>query len=329
MRPSVLGHLETLALGGGWLGLFAPLAVLPALPSLALNALSTSPWMAAGKAHYSSLSLPFIAVGAAAGLRRLGPTRVSVASGALVLSGLVGYVLEGAGPFGANYAPATVSDHARLAAALADGLPRDVAISASSALVPRISSRPRVYVFPAVGDAEYVFLDLRSSPAPTSAGDVFLRVQSLLADGWRVDSARDGLVVLRRSGDDVPVEVPDLSSVMAAGADSGSVPSGSYLNGRVSLLSAALVAAPDGAVDVDGPRWILRTTWRAEQPLPSGTHIDFWLERRDGQPQHVWDVATLWWNPPARWAPGAPVTVDIPDVAVRQFLSWQAIWTVR
>ena len=70
-RPGVLGYLGTLALSGGWLGLLSPLALLPALPALALNVLSTSPWMAAGKAHYSSLILPFIAV-AGRRVRRLG-----------------------------------------------------------------------------------------------------------------------------------------------------------------------------------------------------------------------------------------------------------------
>ena len=67
----MLGYLGTLALSGGWLGLVSPLALLPAFPAVALNVLSTSPWMAAGKAHYSSLILPFIGVGAAAGLYRL------------------------------------------------------------------------------------------------------------------------------------------------------------------------------------------------------------------------------------------------------------------
>src|ERR1700730_17895506 len=68
VRPAVLGYLATLFLSGGWLGVLSPLALLPALPSLALNVLSNSPWMASGKAHYSGLILPFIAIGAAAGL---------------------------------------------------------------------------------------------------------------------------------------------------------------------------------------------------------------------------------------------------------------------
>jgi uncharacterized membrane protein len=346
LRPSVLANLGTLGLSGGWLGLLSPFALLPALPSLALNALSTSPWMAAGKAHYSSLILPFIAIGASAGLWRLsrcsnvmprilplrdGVSPAHLGSAALVLTGLLGYALEGAGPLGANYAPAQVTDHAQRAAVLADRLPADATISASSALVPRLSRRPHVYVFPAVLDADYVFLDLLSSPAPTSAGDVYLRVQGLLADGgWQVETADDGLVILQRSADDLPVDAVDLSRVMGpTNDDTAARPIGSYLDGQVSLLSAALVPSPDGAVDVDGPRWILRTTWRAEQQLPGGTHVDFWLDQRDGQPVHVWDIAALWWNPPERWTPGQAVTVDIADVPLHQFLSWQAVWTPR
>jgi hypothetical protein len=94
--------------------------------------------------------------------------------------------------------------------------------------------------------------------------------------------------------------------------------------GRVSLVSAVLVPSPDGAVDVDGPRWILRTTWRAEQPLAGSSRLDFVLTLRDGQQVRVWDIAPLWWNPPGRWPVGQAVTVDVPDVPIRQFASWQA-----
>ena len=318
-----------MALSGGWLGLSAPLALLPALPSLALNALSSSPWMAAGKAHYSGLVLPFIAAGAAAGLQRLrpAPRLLHLASLGLILSSLAAYLLEGAGPLAANYAPTSVNDHASRAAALAVNLPPDVAVSASSALVPRVSRRASVYVFPAVLNADFVFLDLRASPAPTSAGDVFMRVRALLSQGgWRVDSAQDGLLVLRRAADAPPVNVEDLSTVLTD-PDNVNLEETGAAYGSVRLLAAALVPSPDGAVDVDGPHWILRTTWRAERQLPSGTRLDFWIDRRDGQRQHLWDVASLWWNPPQAWTPGAAVTVDVPEVPVRQFQSWQATWS--
>jgi hypothetical protein len=51
--------------------------------------------------------------------------------------------------------------------------------------------------------------------------------------------------------------------------------------------------------------------------------LEFWLDLRDGQRAHIWDLADTWWNPPETWTPGQPVVIDALDVPVRQFLSWQ------
>ena len=45
---------------------------------------------------------------------------------------------------------------------------------------------------------------------------------------------------------------------------------------------------------------------------------------RYGQRLHFWDIPSLWWNPPDRWPAGQPISIDISDIPVRQFLSWQA-----
>ena len=159
-----------------------------------------------------------------------------LASGALVLTSVAGYVVAGAGPLGANYAPAIVTEHAVRAEALAESLPPNATVSASSALVPRISRRPGVDVFPAVLDAEYVFLDLQSSPAPTSAGDVYLRVRALLAaGGWNVDTAEDGFLVLHRAAEAPPTDVADLPS--SSGATSASNSSATNLSGATNPSS--------------------------------------------------------------------------------------------
>jgi hypothetical protein len=260
-------------------------------------------------------------VASAAGFRQLKsrPRLIRLATAGLALSSSVGYVLEGAGPLGGNYAPALVTDHARHAAALAAELPPEAAISASAALVPRVSARPRAYVFPAVLDAEYVLLDLQSSPAPTSAGDVFLRTKQMLeAGGWRLASFDDGLLLLQRDEAAPPIDLHPARPPTQGGTSNAS---------NVSLLAAEIVPSPVGAIDVDGPRWILRTVWRAPGALPAGTRLDFWIELRDGQQQRFWDVADLWWNPPDSWPPGQPVTVDVPDVPIRQFSSWRATWS--
>jgi hypothetical protein len=116
--------------------------------------------------------------------------------------------------------------------------------------------------------------------------------------------------------------------------DAGDMPKSSISNTQpptteaVSLVSASLVPSPDGAVDVDGPHWILRSVWQANQVLPSGTRLEFWVHLRDGQALHRWDLAELWWNPPEQWAPGVPVSVDVPDVPVRQFVSWHSQWSL-
>ena len=319
-RPAVGGYVATVLLSGGWLALFAPLALLPSLPSVALNVLSSSPWMASGQAHYSALVLPFVVLGAAFGLARLRRwTRVQLSAAvALACTSLFGYVLAGAGPLGANYAPATLSAHARATADLAASLPPAAAVSATSSLVPHVSQRSRVYVFPAVLDADYVFLDLRASPAPTSAGDVYLRIKKLLASGdYRIEHNADGLVLLAHGSEAVPSQ-PTGETVPSDAAGSGP-----------KLIDAQLVRSPIGAIDVDGPRWILRTTWQATQKLPEGERPQFWITLSTGETLHRWDIADLWWNPPDQWPIDQPVTIDVPDIPERTFVSWSANWSPR
>jgi uncharacterized membrane protein len=319
-RPEIVDYARTLLFSGGWLGILAPLSLLPALPSLALNTLSTSPWMATGQAHYSGLVLPFVILGAAAGLRRLNPRpRLQVAAGAaLVLTTLAAYLTQGAGPFAANYAPAALSTHARAARDLAASLPAEAAVSASASLVPHLAHRAYVYVFPSVEDAEYVFVDLRASPAPTSAGDVYLRLQSLLSSGnWQMSAQTDDLLLLRRSSDSPISTTPSTPPQLAA----------STMFQTPTLLSAVLTPSPDAAVDVDGPRWILHTTWRTDAPLPPGTRLEFDVKLDAGEDLHAWDLASLWWNPPDRWPSGQPVNVDVPNIPQRKFRSWSAQWS--
>jgi uncharacterized membrane protein len=366
-RTEVLNYVHTLLLSGGWLVVLAPVALLPALPSLMLNALSTSNWMASGQAHYSGLVLPFVTLAAAAGMSRLRPKpRLQhVAALALVVGALAAYLAEGAGPGSRNYAPAAITEHAERAAAIAAEVPPSAAVSASTTLVPRLSQRPSLYVFPAVLDADYVYVDLKANPAPTSAGDVYLRIQSLLQSGsWQTQAADDGLLLLHRESAPDPdltespmstppaaaaysdPTAPALSAASPASAPAKSAPlettqppvepasaqtspTAGPQPGNPRLLSAALVPSPDGALAVDGPHWILRTTWITDQPLPDGTHLDFWLTLRSGEQVHVWDIAPLWWNPPQRWPTNQAVTVDVPDVPVRSFVSWSAAWSTR
>src|SRR5262249_38305543 len=152
-----------------------------------------------------------------------------------------------------------------------------------------------VYVFPSVEDADYVFVDLRASPAPTSAGDVYLRLQSLLSSGdWQTAAQADDLLLLERAADE-PISTPP--PILPQ-------PDDSTMLQTPTLLTAALIPSPDGAVDVDGPRWVLHTTWQTDASLPPGTHLEFDITFDTGEERHAWDLASLWWNPPERWPTG-------------------------
>lgn len=328
-RPSVRDYLVSLLAGGGGLALLGPSFLLPALPSLALNVLSSSPWMASGKAHYSALVLPFVIAAAATSfrrLRRVGPRAVNAAAFSMIVVAFLGYLAAGAGPLAENYTPATVEDHARKAEALAETIPAAAAVSASASLVPWLDRRPSVYVFPAIEHADVVFVDVARSPAPTSAGDVYLRVRDLLSGGgWDVTRAEDGLLLLTRSEGASPVDPRDLPDSFLSFARGEAAPHqamASLLGGDLDLLEAGFVPGADAPLEPDGPRWTLRTSWRANRPLPSGRRPVALFDLSSGEQLRIWDVAALWWYPPDRWQPGEIVRVDVPNVPIRRVAGW-------
>lgn len=334
-RTPVMASLITLVLTGGWLVPLGPLAFVAALPTLALNAASSSPWMMTGKAHYAALLLPIVCLCTVAGLARLRtrPRALRVASGALIGLAVLGAVRDPGAVLAALPTLPSMT-HMRTATAIADRLPGDASVSASSSLVPLLTHRPRVYVFPAVNGADHVLLDLRSGPAPTSAGDVFLRTRALLQQGgWQVDAATDGVLLLSRNDAAGPTDVSDLSATLRHPTDpdiGARTPAiATYLDGRVALLRASLLPSADASLDVDGPRGVLHTVWRATAPIAAGTRLSVDVTLRDQSRLHIWDSADLWWNAPDTWPQGEDeaVVVDIPDIPSSAFRSWSPIFS--
>lgn len=354
-RPEVLEFVATILLSGGVLAMLTPLALVSLLPTTALNALSSSPWMASGRAHYSVLVLPFAVAGAAwalgrlSGLRAARPRRaVGAGAAALLLGAAVAHAWTGVGPLGASYAPSTVTEHARIAASMAASIPPHAAVSASSSLVPRVSRRSSVYLFPALGNAEYVFVDVSVSAAPTSPGDAYLRLQNLLAAGdWHLDGADDGILLLGRRPGTPPLTPRDLpvrffsfvrgspspptapfgepwAWLMPAPAlaQIGSAPT-RFDNANLELLGGEVVRAVDDTLAIDGVRGVLRTTWRATGPVPSGTWVEIDARLIGGGRSRISDIAGMWWYPPDQWRPGEQVRVEV-EVPFRGVTEWSA-----
>jgi hypothetical protein len=105
-------------------------------------------------------------------------------------------------PIGASFAWPQTSAHTRAADQLVALIPASASVSAQSDLVPHLSNRHAIYLFPYRADsAQYVLIDrkgerypLQDQPA-TYANDV----AGLLADpAYHIVAERDGLILLTR-----------------------------------------------------------------------------------------------------------------------------------
>ena len=124
--------------------------------------------------------------------------------------------------------------------------------------------------------------------------------------------------VLRLSGASPVVRIPILPGYLPNVFVSVVAVSGTGAHAGIPLWKMGVAELP---VDVRARR--LRLTLRA------GARLSITVNLTTGERLDRWDVADLWWNPPDQWLPGAEETVDVPDIPLRKFVSWQAEWTTR
>ena len=183
------------------LGLFvlAPLVLIPALPELAANVLSSVSTQTSVHFHYTAPITPFLFAGAIVGAGRLRDRRLAMA----LLAGCVaGAVLVGPLRSG-ELVPKRRTEHDRIAASALELIPADAAVSSTNGLGGHLSERRRIQSFPVIRDATWVavdlkrasYLDLRSSPSTTA-----VPLARLLGSGsWRKIFDQDGIIVLSKT----------------------------------------------------------------------------------------------------------------------------------
>jgi uncharacterized membrane protein len=197
-------------LGGLWL--LAPVALLAALPDLALNLLSATPTQTSIHFHYTAGAIPGLVAASILGGGRLVRRRPDVAgalgTAALVLALAANYHL-GAIPFwrelpgGQSYQAyeSSVSRHARIAARALSLIPSRAVVSATNSLGAHLSERRRILSFPYIQDATWVAADEtepgyadRLAPLPTAVQLAALRRNP----AWNLVFEDDGVLVFRR-----------------------------------------------------------------------------------------------------------------------------------
>ena len=337
-NPVKAAYLLTLFRPVLFLPLVAPATLLPAVPDLVLNLLSTFEPMFRGGAHYSAVVIPFVVGAAIDGLdvlRRLA-ARVRPDLGVKVVNGCSALVLVSTGHayiFGVllplfDRLP-VVTPHDRLAAEVLRVIPDDAAVSAGNSLNPHLAARRRLYLFPEVRDADYVAVDVSASPYPVDAGTQYWQLYALLNGGeWGVAAARDGYLVLVRGGRSR--EIPEEFFTFAlAGPDEKYEPVNAAFAPGIRLVGYRVEPGP--VVRGPDPTVRLTTFWQADTPVRQDLRIVFRLTAADGRmlEDRPYQAATLW-LPTSRWPTGTLIKVEDrvgfkePEVRVKVFVGYQA-----
>jgi uncharacterized membrane protein len=205
-----LGYLAQLVLPLALLVVLAPLALIAALPELAVNLLSAATTQTSIRFHYTAGVIPVLIAAAVFGAKRL-PPRIPVAT-IVVVTALAANYLLGPVPLW-RYFPggeqhqaraADVSEHDRIAARALRLIPPRAVVSATNSLGAHLSARRRVLSFPYLQDAQWVAADEtapgyadRLAPLPTAVQLSWLRRNP----EWRLVFERDGILIFHRASE--------------------------------------------------------------------------------------------------------------------------------
>jgi uncharacterized membrane protein len=322
-------YLRNLLTPVAFLSLLAPQVLILALPSLAVNLLSTDGFMhELERFHYGAPLVPVVVASATYGaawlLRRFQRTRsLPLILAAVVLAATLSYHRgHGHTPLAADLGIwPTVTKHHRLGKEMARHIPASASLAALPYLNPQVSQRQQLSMIDRVERglpaplhrADYVWLDVTNS-WPLHPNDLKTGVENLLAGEYGVDQAADGWLLLQRGAPDRTL--PDAFYDFARTSD----PQPQFAMGLQFLLDGQPVLECLGfdlTWQPDGTQ--LAFYWRALQPLPSGLRLyPYYFDDATGQVLEDTAlrpmIATVWY-PPESWRVG--------EIVVTQTLPWQ------
>jgi uncharacterized membrane protein len=239
LEPRHIAYLRILLIPALFLPLLAPWVLIIALPPLLLNLISGNVQMYSGLYQYNAEIVPILLFATIEAIRivlwisrycvsylqecsstltrllkwptpnlhnswlRIGePFFLCLLLGSSLASALhYDRTFFGKLPFSVDFVWPTTSSHTQLAEQFVKQIPPTASVSAQSSLVPHVSHREAIYLFPYVSDeAEYIFLDTTSDIYPYMTIDAYKRaVQAVLCHGqYGIVQQQDGLILLKR-----------------------------------------------------------------------------------------------------------------------------------
>ncbi|HLY29959.1 MAG TPA: DUF2079 domain-containing protein, partial [Ktedonobacterales bacterium] len=329
----------------GYLALLSPLTLLIAVPALAINLLSSDPSMRIGIYQYNAEIVPtlvFAAIegvavltvvgqwvlanalrdlaGASARAKALATRLRQAPLGHWVMLVLVAYALyfgvyeqqtRGYLPTVRGFTWPQVTEHALEANAIIAQIPQSASVSAQSDLVPHLSERRYVYMYPYKAyQSDYVFLDVTGNlyPLATTPTVYFSGVWSLLeSHQFHVVVARDGYLLLKRGAGPTlnpsdPYGLP--ASFYSFTQTHDTPPQTLAVRFGPSLELVGYRVTPSPTLYLNAPYLTITTYWRVTTPQPDDYYPQFTLIRQDGSHLLANGFAATQWLPMARWRPG-------------------------
>lgn len=227
-------------------------------------------------------------------------------------------------PISQNFILPQITVHDQMAQRFINLIPPAASVSAQSSLVPHLSHRASIYLFPyGVDHAEYVFLDVTSDRYPLAPADYQHVVQNLLLHGnYGIIASGDGYLLLKHglpapglspqspatSGTDAFPQLPqDFCSFVRVPPQTGTTPVQVDFTPGQGKGNAELVA-----FQVKRPGAFLQVIsyWKASQQLPP-LKISTSLWNAAGQQVFESnDFTGATWCPSSTWQPGTIVQMS-------------------
>jgi uncharacterized membrane protein len=328
-QPAVARYLLGLLATGGFMPLFSPITAAIGAPILIINIFSSWDWTYSEGAHYSASMIPIIVVAAVYGTewlaRRIAHfarapyARVTTSLAVVMLAiGLLHQWRIGQAPFAQSYQRPTLSEHHRLGHQIIAAFPPDASVSAQANLYPHIAQRRQAYLFPAVNGAEYILLDMTSSPFPVDVASLSSEVQFLLEHGeYGVIEAQDGYLVLKRGAAHGLQGAAWRAFLTFARADQPPRYTAAVRFGDALELVGYDYDVHNVVTAGQLPATVI-TYWRALQPLTADYAISVYFTRADGAVVGSYHdgLAALSWYPTRAWQPGEVIRVETPILAI-------------
>jgi uncharacterized membrane protein len=355
-------YLRILLAPVGYLPLLAPWVLVLAVPSLAVNLFSSDPNQYLGVFQYSAEIVPVLIFATIEGIvviilacqwfsnrlreryqqpRQTSEQTITVPGrferwlrpAALVI--LIGFVLfamvredypYGSLPFSRGFSWPQVTAHDSLAQRFIDMIPATASVSAQSSLVPHLSERNSVYLFPYQDDrADYIFLDITSFTYPFNSSQYTTEVKKVILSGnYGVVAAQDGYLLLKKGlpapgispyspvqgGNDVVpdlpnsfcsfVRVPQQQITHALRVDFSS---SATSNADISLVGYSV--APPSSFSIVTRFMQVTTYWKVNTPDLPPLRVLVILDDQHGNEQYSSiDFPALSWCPTSTWKPG-------------------------